>query len=170
MVKRGSLDGWAAMSLHPSAASAIIAFKDRGRTATKHWFAKSLAPLLQNYLPENPNLALVSMPVRAAAIKRRGFDHSRTLALAVQSQTGVSVAKKVLSFSREATDQRNLGIRGRSANLANSMVARPIKRPVVLIDDVVTTGATLLEARRALLVAGVEVLGFIAIAETLSKS
>jgi len=158
------------MSLHPEAASAIIAFKDRGRTATRHWFAKRLAPLLQNYLTENPNLTLVSMPVRAAAIKRRGFDHARTLALAVQSQTGVSVGKQVLSFSREATDQRNLGIRGRSANLANSMVAQPIKRPVVLIDDVVTTGATLLEARRALMVAGVEVLGFITIAETLAKS
>jgi len=167
---RGSLSGWAAMSLHPAAASAIIAFKDRGRTATKAWFAKQMTPLLQNYLRENPSLALVSMPVRAAAIKRRGFDHARTLAIALQAQTGVSVAKGVLSFAREASDQRNLGVSGRSANLANSMVAKPLNRPVVLIDDVVTTGATVLEGRRALMQAGVEVLGFVTIAETLAKS
>ena len=129
-----------------------------------------MSPLLQNYLLEEPNLALVSMPVRAAAIKKRGFDHARTLALALQAQTGVPVVKSALAFTREASDQRNLGVRGRSANLANSMVARTITRPVVLIDDVVTTGATLLEARRALMAAGVRVLGFVAIAETLAKS
>jgi predicted amidophosphoribosyltransferase len=158
------------MELHSAAASAIIAFKDRGRTATKVWLARGLAPLLQNYLSQHPNLSLVSMPVRAAAIKRRGFDHARTLALALQAQTGVSVAKGALTFARQASDQRNLGVRGRSANLAFSMVAKPLKRPVVLVDDVVTTGATLLEGRRALLQAGVEVIGFVTIAETLANS
>jgi predicted amidophosphoribosyltransferase len=92
------------------------------------------------------------------------------MALALQEQTGVSVTKGVLSFAREASDQRNLGVRGRSANLANSMVAKPLNRPVVLVDDVVTTGATLLEGRRALMQAGVEVLGFVTIAETLAKT
>jgi predicted amidophosphoribosyltransferase len=50
------------------------------------------------------------------------------------------------------------------------MVAKPLNRPVVLVDDVVTTGATLLEGRRALMQAGVEVIGFVTIAETLAKS
>ena len=129
-----------------------------------------MVPLLQNYLRDNPGLKLVSMPVRAAALKRRGFDHARTLALALQAQTGASVAKGALTFARQASDQRKLGVRGRSTNLADSMVAKPLNRPVVLVDDVVTTGATLLEARRALMQAGVEVLGFLTIAETLAKS
>lgn len=158
------------MSLMPAVASAIIAFKDRGRTATKRMFATRLAVVLQNYLSDYPDLTLVPMPVRKAALKKRGFDHGRTLALAVQSQTGVSVAKNLLSFAREAQDQRNLGISKRAANLANSMIAKPTSRPVVLIDDVITTGATLAEAKRALEASGALVLGFITVAETMPKT
>ena len=158
------------MSLQPAVAAAIIAFKDRGRTATKGMFAKMLASTLQQYLSSHPDLILVSMPVRRAALKKRGFDHGRTLALAVQARTGVSVGKNLLSFAREAQDQRNLGMSKRAANLANSMLAKPTGRPVVLLDDVVTTGATLLEARRALEACGVLVIGFITLAETLPKS
>ncbi len=167
---RGALTGWSAMSLRPDVAAAIIAFKDRGRTATKRMFAARLANLLQNYLRECPDLVLVPMPVRKAALKKRGFDHGRTLALAVQSQTGVSVGKNLLNFAREAQDQRNLGISKRAANLANSMIAKATNRPIVLIDDVVTTGATLNEAKRALEERGVSVLGFITIAETMPKA
>jgi predicted amidophosphoribosyltransferase len=158
------------MSLLPAVASAIIAFKDRGRTATKRMFATRLAGVLQNYLRVYPDLILVPMPVRKSALKKRGFDHGRTLALAVQSQTGASVGKNLLTFAREAQDQRNLGISKRAANLANSMTARPISKPVVLIDDVITTGATLAEAKRALESSGAHVLGFITIAETMAKS
>ncbi len=150
-------------------AAAIIAFKDRGRTATKLMFANRLAQLLQTYLRDHPDLILVPMPVRRAGLKKRGFDHGRTLALAVQSKTGVSVGNDLLSFAREAADQRNLGITKRAANLANSMIAKPTGKPVVLIDDVVTTGATLAEAKRALEASGVVVLGFITIAETMPK-
>jgi len=39
-------------------------------------------------------------------------------------------------------------------------------KPLILIDDVVTTGATLLEARRAVLESAASVVGFIAFAET----
>jgi predicted amidophosphoribosyltransferase len=158
------------LSLLPAVAAAIIAFKDRGRTATKAMFARRLAETLQSYLRDYPDLVLVPMPVRKSALKKRGFDHGRTLALAVQSQTGASVAKNLLTFAREAQDQRNLGVSKRAANLANSMTAKPISKPVVLIDDVITTGATLAEAKRALEFSGANVLGFITIAETMAKS
>ena len=169
-VVRGSLSGWAATTLQPEVTAAVIAFKDRGRTATKVLFAKMLTPLLQNYLQVRDDLVLVSMPVRRAALKKRGFDHGRALALALQAQTGVSAPKNLLTLRREAEDQRNLGLSARALNLSNSMVAKPIAKAVVLIDDVVTTGATLNEAQRALVASGVEVLGFVTIAETLAKS
>lgn len=133
-------------------------------------FAKLLSPLLRHYMQVQPNLLLVPMPVRTGALKKRGFDHGRKLALAVQRQTGVSVAKNLLSFTRDARDQRNLSLEGRASNLAGSMKAESTHLPVVLIDDVVTTGATLTEARRALEHRGVRVLGFITIAETLAKT
>ncbi len=167
---RGSLHGWSALSLEPPLTAAIIAFKSQGRTATKHWFAGLLAPLLQTYLLVHPNLILVSMPSRKAALKKRGFDHGRALALAVQRQTGVAAPKNLLKFAREAKDQRNLSSASRASNLAGSMVATSCAQPTVLIDDVITTGATLIEARRALEAAGVRVIGFITIAETLSKN
>jgi predicted amidophosphoribosyltransferase len=50
------------------------------------------------------------------------------------------------------------------------MLARPIDELVVLVDDVVTTGASLREAERAMKAAGNQVLGFLTIAETLLKT
>jgi orotate phosphoribosyltransferase len=47
------------------------------------------------------------------------------------------------------------------------MVAKEGSGSVILVDDVVTSGASILEGRRALIAAGFEVVGFITIAETL---
>lgn len=58
-----------------------------------------------------------------------------------------------------------LGAAARGSNVAGTMVSRPSQSPVVLVDDVVTTGATLREAIRALRAAGVDVAGVATVAD-----
>lgn len=101
---------------------------------------------------------LVPVPSLPSAVRRRGYDHAARLAAVAARRTGLR-STRALSRSAGGFDQRGLGRSARAANLAGAMCARPIGRPVILVDDVVTTGASLREACRALRAAGIPVLG-----------
>jgi predicted amidophosphoribosyltransferase len=73
---------------------------------------------------------------------------------------------RLLRAVRRVEDQAGLGAAARQVNLRDTMRARPHPGPVVLVDDVVTTGATTREAQRALEASGVEVVGIAVIAAT----
>jgi len=70
-------------------------------------------------------------------------------------------ARRCLRLVRQTADQHALGREDRTRNLARSMRATALPgSPVVVVDDVVTTGSTVREAARALASQGdVEVLG-----------
>jgi predicted amidophosphoribosyltransferase len=69
-------------------------------------------------------------------------------------------------------DQARLDSDARRKNLVESMLAdsRVAGRHIVLFDDVVTTGSTILEAGRAVASAGGILVGFLAFAETILKT
>ena len=74
---------------------------------------------------------------------------------------------RLLNNARRTEDQRGLGRSARGSNLAGSMHcadARGLR--VLLVDDVVTTGATLEEASRAVISAGGVVIGAATVAST----
>jgi predicted amidophosphoribosyltransferase len=64
------------------------------------------------------------------------------------------VVAPALHHVRRLADQSSLDTAARWANLQGAMVSRPLGGPVVVVDDVCTTGATLAEACRALAAAG----------------
>jgi len=76
-----------------------------------------------------------------------------TLARALSRRTGVPLAGRALARARATPPQTGLSISARKANVALSFRARPgalSGRRVLLLDDVATTGATLVEAARCL--------------------
>jgi predicted amidophosphoribosyltransferase len=77
-----------------------------------------------------------------------------------------------LYFTRQVVDQSTLDSSARKANLDSAMYSKPLSsgRPVILFDDVITTGSTILEAARAITVSGGKVIGFLAFAETILKT
>jgi predicted amidophosphoribosyltransferase len=75
----------------------------------------------------------------------------------------------VLALCRPVADSAGLGVAARRANLDHAMVAGPPPRPgapAVLVDDIVTSGATIAEAARALRAAGWQVSGAAVVAAT----
>jgi predicted amidophosphoribosyltransferase len=139
--------------------TALLAYKERG--------VRSLAGPLAGYLGDAVDVAsrdlpsprrplLVPVPSSRSAARSRGGDHLRRIASLVAREAELDWAP-VLQLSGRVADSAGLSIAQRSANLANRMVARwpvPGARPVLIIDDIVTTGASLAEAQRALEVAG----------------
>ncbi len=103
-------------------------------------------------LPEDTVLTWVIMPdIRR---KKRGIDHGRTLCEAVSSVTGMPV-RQLLIRSKNGHTQRGLNRDARLKNIANSIRCEvSIDSTVVLIDDVLTTGATVSVCAEALRKAG----------------
>ncbi len=101
--------------------------------------------------------SVVAIPPSREAVARRGFDHTRVLAGALAKQFDVP-AIAPLTITRKL-DQRALGREERFANVQGSFGVIPdvpIPKRILLVDDVLTTGATLSGAASALLSAGAE--------------
>lgn len=141
----------------------ILAHKERGA-----WeLCKPLAQLVVNRCSIPTGVVLCPIPSDSAAVRRRGYDHCLSLARVISASLGVEL-KKWLVRKRRVGDQKT---RDRYDRLASQMFSMEAKkaasgRKVMIFDDVVTTGATLREANRALLAVGADCLGALTIAAT----
>jgi predicted amidophosphoribosyltransferase len=152
---------WSGLGFEHEPARVIRALKEEGRTALARPLAPALAAAIAAF-PASGEAALVPVPTSAASMRRRGY---RVPELLIRASGGRAV--RALRSTRVVGDQRGLSAAQRRANTADSMRASGVGgRRVVVVDDVVTTGATLLEAARALQSAGAEVLGAATLAAT----
>ncbi|MEI2721462.1 MAG: double zinc ribbon domain-containing protein [Gemmatimonadales bacterium] len=113
-------------------------------------FAARMAPLLT----ARPDADLVPIPLAAGRRRVRGYNQAEVLAAALGRRTGRPVRPDRLVRLRETPAQTRLAPEARLANLAEAFGAIPSARGVILVDDVFTTGATLVSAAGALLDAG----------------
>ena len=151
----------------------LVAWKDHGRYDLSAVLARALAAAVSAG-PLPAGLLLVPVPSSRAAVRRRGEDLVADLARRAAARLRASgadiTARAVLTQRRGVRDQAALGAGERAANLQGALRVRPAARlrgvPCVLVDDVVTTGATLSEAARVVTDAGAAVLGAAVIAAT----
>jgi predicted amidophosphoribosyltransferase len=117
----------------------------------------------------NPGARIETLPVPTSrsAFRRRGYD---PVALLVR-RAGVRPAAE-LAHTRRATQQKHLAVDERASNRAGSLRARrPLAgRRFLLVDDVLTTGATLAEAARAVRAGGGEVVAAATLAYTQKRA
>jgi ComF family protein len=154
----------------------ISAHKERGALGLTPFLAGRLsaAVVMIAAVAETGSRPIVLVPVPSArsAVRRRGFDATSAMAAAaarrLRGDRDVR-AGRLLTQLRRVQDQAGLGAAEREANLRGGFRATrsaPDAALVIIVDDVVTTGASLSEAARALRVAGVPVLAAATIAAT----
>ena len=122
--------------------------------------ARTLAPALAAALPvaqRRPAL-VTAVPLHPVRLRERGYDQAACLGEALANVIGAPFVPDVLVRTRATAAQSGLRARERRHNVAGAFrVARPAwvrDREVLLVDDVLTTGATLHEALGALRAAG----------------
>lgn len=93
------------------------------------------------------------VPGKPADMRRRGFDHAEVLAVGISAGLGLP-RRRLLDRRRIPLDQTVLTASERRANLAGAFRAEFSPPEVVLVDDLLTTGATAEACARALRAAG----------------
>jgi predicted amidophosphoribosyltransferase len=170
---------WTAAAYDGPVRQAIVAWKDDGRHDLTSALSVALATAVRAAVGSGPRIGsvwVVPMPSRGAARRNRGTDSVRLLAaraVAVLRRDGWPLlVVPALRHRRAVADQSGLDAAGRAANLAGALSVRPALRRAaggaacVLVDDIVTTGATLAEAASALRRAGAHPFGAAVVAAT----
>jgi len=134
---------------------AIHRFKYEGRPQLAAVFAARMsAAWLAHGLQAD---AIVAVPLHATRLRERGYNQSLLLAQQVGPAIGIPVEPRALRRVRRTEQQAHLDALARQENVRGAFIAQPQPvggRVVVLLDDVFTTGATLLECASALYQAG----------------
>lgn len=190
----GFPQAWTAGSYDALARSLVSAHKERSALGLTRVLGERLAlavlallaaaDVLDQAGRASGPVLLVPVPSARRAVRERGFDAGLALARAAAVRLPAARAGPLLVPARRVADQSGLGAAERQANLAGAFRLRPERpwsRPgtrgpelrrttVVVVDDVVTSGASLTEAVRALQAGGVPVLGAATVAATVRRT
>jgi len=148
----------------------LIAYKERRAWRLSVPLGVALAWSTAGLLPDAGPVVLAPVPSAPATVRERGEDVTWRLAREASRwlrRAGVDARpSRVLRHCRAVGDQSHLDAAGRERNLAGGMVALEGTVPVIVVDDITTTGATLREAVRAVRAAGRPIRGAAVVAAT----
>lgn len=149
------------------ARSFTLALKRRARTSSVRAVGGLLAALAHREGLAQAGVVVTHVPAGRAAAKR-GFDHAGLIARATADALAVP-ARRLLVRANEGPRQADVPLDERRANVAGRFAAKPVRSPVLLVDDVYTTGATAEACARTLCEAGAPSVDVLTWARTLRR-
>lgn len=141
------------------------------------WFAlavpmgRAMAPAARRLVEAGASPRLVPVPLSPGRLRERGFNQAERLARSLSTGTGWPVSEELVRRPG-GRRQARLGRRARRSNVRGRFALGtpaddPGREPVLLVDDVVTTGATAGACVEALRAGGRRVLGVVSFARAL---
>jgi ComF family protein len=181
---RASFDSDGIFSLweygHPHTRNALLALKYKNRRTLATDIAESLYDALFEQLAEKSlfngsiipeRYAVVPIPLSKKGFKKRGYNQAELLAQELYRKNPMSFTLETSILYKIKDTETQVSVRNRAKRLQNISGSFAVKNPekirgktVIVVDDVVTTGATLSEARCMLLKAGARTVYGVAVA------
>lgn len=163
--------GRAALTYGEIGRTLVLALKhgDRHDIATPagRWMARAAAPMIR------PDTLVAPVPLHRWRLFQRRFNQSALLAAALARAAGLPMCPDLLIRPRQTTSQDGRTREGRFLNLQGAIQVHPGRaqrlngRHVLLVDDVMTSGATLAAAAEACFAAGADDVGVVVMARVL---
>ena len=148
---------YSAVTYSPIAGKVLLAAKENNLVIADQLIYKALGHSLTSALREIGGDFLIPIPSRRSVARSRGRQFIAALTYQLSAETGLP-AYENLEHIRRVRDQSSLDAKSRFHNLDGSMKSLNfLSGKAIVIDDLVTTGATLQEAVRALRDRGIEV-------------
>jgi ComF family protein len=151
----------------------ILAYKFEGRLDLGRQLQELLLAAFARGLADFPELAgcdmLVPVPLHPRRLLARGYNQSREIARLLAARRRLPIVQEALSRVRMTVPQMELGARERVENIRAAFAARRelvAGRSALLVDDIMTTGATLEECARTLARAGAARVDVLVLART----
>jgi ComF family protein len=131
-----------------------------GRVLAECWLETGDPPIL-------PDL-LIPVPLHVSRLRARGYNQALELARPLAKRLGLPLRHDVLRRRRRTEAQTELDASTRARNVSGAFAVKrmPLQRHVAIVDDVMTTGATLAECAQVLRDAGVDRVDVWALART----
>ncbi len=152
--------GRAAMVYSGTGRRLVLAFKHGDRLDLTRplsgWMHRAAGPILE------PGMIVAPVPLHRLRLLKRRYNQSALLAKAVARQAGLDCLPDLFERTRATPPQEGLSAAARAENLAGAIALRPkyraqiAGRAVLIVDDVLTTGATLTATAEAAREAGAQ--------------
>ncbi|MXZ85619.1 MAG: ComF family protein [Acidimicrobiia bacterium] len=141
---------WSVFAYAGAGRELLARLKYRNQRTCVRWLASAMAATLPSGLAVD---AVTWAPTSAKRRRQRGFDQAELLARALSRETGVPFVRLLRRVDEAGQTGRNRSQRFRAPVFA-ARLASP--SAVLVVDDVITTGATLQSAAKSLIAAGAE--------------
>jgi ComF family protein len=110
---------------------------------------------------------VVPIPLHAERLRQRGYNQAALISQAFCQRTGLRHWPEALVRVRATAAQHELNPLQRQHNLAGAFALKQVPAtPVLLVDDIYTTGSTVQAAQQVLAAAGIPVAGVVVVAQT----
>ncbi|MFZ4537994.1 double zinc ribbon domain-containing protein [Propionivibrio sp.] len=145
----------------------VQSFKYGHRLALGAYFGRQLAALISNGVAD----IIIPLPLHPERLRERGFNQALEIARPVSTMTNLPIDATSCSRTRNTPAQANLPWRERVKNVRGAFHCSSdfTERRVLLVDDVMTTGATLDECARTLKLHGAVEVTLLVVARALPK-
>ncbi len=145
-------------SFNPQMQRMIHLLKYRGKCRVGRVLGDALGKAVSEDSALGTAEMVVPVPLHSSRERERGFNQSAIIARAIDAHLRIGVREDVLKRVRPTETQTTLDIAQREGNVSNAFQVRKASRvenrPILLVDDVVTTGSTANACTNALLAAG----------------
>jgi ComF family protein len=148
---------WTAFTYAEPVSRSIVGLKFHGRLASAHALGALMAERLARRPEPLPEL-IVPVPLHPARLRRRGYNQALELGRELAHRLSLPLLPAAARRVRATGEQTRLEAGTRRRNVRGAFVVDPVVcgRHIALLDDVITTGATVAELAAAAREAGAE--------------